>query len=252
MDTKTISKVLKELKPQIIVNCAGIVENSDKALLNPVFVTNLLEGVVKSNLKLKRIITLGSAAEYGLVENADIALSEDSPLEATSLYGISKIQESAVIAKFREKYNLPIIVARVFNPIGVGMHHRFLIPKIISQVQEFRNGDRKSIEINRLDSKRDYVDVKDVALAIKSIIEGDPVSFVYNIGSGVSTSNQELLELILKNSKLKSRPEIIETSPNKEPIVAALADISRMKKEFGWLPASKLDDTVRKIIQYDK
>ena len=128
------------------------------------------------------------------------------------------------------------------------MHPRFLISRIMQQVQEVNAGTRDVIEISRLDSKRDYVYIGDVARALQALTEGQPKETVYNLGSGVSTSNDQLIELILNNSKLIRRPTITETSLQAEPLVAIQADISRLREEFGWRPLSTIEEAVKEII----
>jgi nucleoside-diphosphate-sugar epimerase len=248
LDRVSITKLLEEIKPEVIINNAGIVENSEKALQNPIFTENLLEVAAASGLAFKRIIISGSAAVYGLVASENIPVSEDAPLNANAGYGQSKLQEEKVALELGEKYNLPVTIVRIFNPIGVGMHERFLIPKIISQVKDFQVGARSDVEVSRLDSKRDYINIKDVANAIATIAENDPKEGIYNIGSGVATSNGELIELILSNSKISTRPNIIETSPSPEPLVAIQADISRLKKDLGWVPKYSIEETIKEII----
>ncbi len=244
---ETILALLAKAKPQVIVNCAGVVGNDEKAALNVTFTTNLLEQAVASKLPFNKIIILGSAAEYGEVDEANIPVKEDAPLNATSDYALSKMRETATAISYRESHSLPVVAARIFNPIGVGMNPKFLVPQIIKQIMEIREGKRTLIEVNRLDSKRDYVNVKDIAQAIKVIIELDAKYPVYNVGSGKATSNGELIELILNNSKLSNRPEIIETSGQTEPLVAIQADISRLRKEFSWQPVFTLEETIKEI-----
>ncbi len=248
LDRETISKVLKEVQPQVVINCAGIVENSEKAMQNPVFTSNLMDEAVVSGLKFENIIVLGSAAEYGLVDEKNIPVQEDTPLNANSGYGLSKLKEEEIALDFATKHNLHVTVARIFNPIGAGMHPRFLIPKMISQISEFKEGKLTSIEVSRLDSRRDYINIEDVALAIKTIVENKPKERVYNVGSGKSTSNGELIEIIIKNTKLPTRPKIVEASPDKEPLIAIQADIARIRSELGWAPIHSIEDTVMEII----
>ena len=193
---------------------------------------------------------MGSAAEYGIVERKNIPVDEETPLNANSAYGLSKLKETTLALEYRSRHKLPITIARIFNPIGVSMHPRFLIPQIIGQIQEIEEGKRKSLEVSRLDTKRDYVSVKDVALAIKSLIGHQPLAAIYNIGSGRSTSNKKLMELIINNSKLKSRPKIVELSAEEPPLVATRADITRIQQEFGWHPIYSIEDTVKEIM-YD-
>lgn len=243
---KTIQGALKSIQPDAIVQCAGIVENIEMASQNPVFTRNLLEQIETLGMKPK-IIVCGSAAEYGLVDSENIPVKETTPLNATSLYGLSKIQESTLAIKARAN-GLPVVVARIFNPLGVGMQEKFLTSKIILQIKEIKSGERQVIEVSRLDSKRDYIDVHDLARAIKMLVECNPKYEIYNIGSGKATSNGELIELFLNASNLKYKPAIIETSEQPEPTVAIQADITRLQQEFGWSPSVKLDATVKEIV----
>lgn len=244
----TIKAVLEHLQPEVIINCAGVVDNSEKANLNPVFTKNILDAVVKVDLTPKCIIICGSAAEYGLVGEGDIPVSEDVPLKAKSGYGLSKLKEETIALGFRKNNNLPIIIARIFNPIGEGMNPKQLLPNILGQIQEVRMGNKKTIEVSRLDSKRDYINIKDVALAIKAMVELEPKEAFYNVGSGKSTSNQELIELILKNSKIVRAPKVIESSAEPEPVVAIQADITKIKNDLGWQPLSTVEETVNELM----
>lgn len=251
-DKQSIVKALKSVQPEVIINCAGVVENSEKSKLNILFTTNLLEAVKETGLKTDRIIISGSAAEYGVVDASNIPVRESAPLNASSGYGESKLKEELTALDFADKYEMPVIIARIFNPIGVGMHPKFLIPKIIQQLQEIKNGTRVAIEVSRLDSKRDYVSINDISSAIKHLVENKPKEKVYNIGSGVSTSNGQLIELIIQNMGLYSKPKIVELSAEPEQLVAIQADISRIQKEFGWSPSFIIEDTVKEIIHGTK
>src|SRR5579871_530738 len=127
LDQKTIMAAL-EAQPEVIINCAGVVENTARAKLNVEFTSNLLQAVDESGLKVRRIIISGSAAEYGPVADDKQAVPENAPLNANSVYGLSKLEESQLALRFRAEKNLPITIARIFNPIGIGMHRRLIIP----------------------------------------------------------------------------------------------------------------------------
>lgn len=248
LDRKSIADLLDEVKPEVIINNAGVVENSEKAAQNVTFTQNLLEVVAESGLVLKRIIISGSAAVYGQVVPENIPVPEDAPLNASAGYGLSKLEEEKIALELGAKHNLPVVVARIFNPIGAGMHEKFLIPKIISQVKEFEAGTKNSVEVSRLDSKRDYIDIQDVATAVAILAESDPRESIYNVGSGQATSNGELIQLVLSNINIATKPNIIETSGEPEVLVAIQADISRLSNEFGWKPEHDMADTVKEII----
>ena len=118
--------------------------------------------------------------------------------------------------------------------------------------KKIKSGSDNIIEVSRLDSKRDYVDVFDVARAIDCIIGGNPKSLIYNIGSGISTSNKTIIELIIKESDLLQEPTIIETLKDSEPLYASQASIDLIRDEFGWEPVIGLDKTIKEIIHEAK
>ncbi len=241
-----IAAALKQVKPDVVINCAGIVENNSAAELNQVFTKNLLDQVVASGMKFHSIIILGSAAEYGVVKSPG-PVSEDTPIKPTSAYGRAKAAEVTTALKYRDKHHLPITVARIFNPIGAGMHSKFIIPGIIRQVEAIREDRVHAIVTSRLDSTRDYIDVRDLAEAVRMLALGTATKPVYNVGAARSTTNAELIELILRVVALPSRPKVIETA-DPEPRVADCADISRIGQEFGWHPKITLQQTVMEIV----
>lgn len=245
LDPASIEQVLRTVSPEVIINCAGIIKDGDVSQ-NSLFTTNLLQAVVATQLQPKRIIICGSAAEYGTVSQLPVA--ETAPLNADSGYGLSKQQEVAQALDFAAQHKLPLVVVRIFNAIGPDMRPGFLISNLLQQIQEVRGGQRSQLEVNHLDSRRDYINVRDLAAAFAAIVNGKPKQQIYNAGSGVSTSNAELIELLLKNSKLTTRPEIVETASAPETHGASQADISRLQQEFGWQPQHTLETTIQEIM----
>src|SRR5581483_9205218 len=92
-DKQAISQVLDSVRPEVIINCAGVVENSDKAKLNIEFTKNILEAAAESRLEFKRIIICGSASEYGIVNPDDIPVKESIAINPDTVYGQSKADE---------------------------------------------------------------------------------------------------------------------------------------------------------------
>lgn len=248
-DAEAVGAVMEQVQPEVIVNCAGIVRNDEAAQANPQYTGNIISQALAKHLALKRLVVLGSAAEYGVVESHEVPVREDTPLRATAPYGNSKVEEVALALKHREESQLPIVVARVFNPIGPGMPDRQLVPRLLGQIDQYEKGERSELEISRLDAERDYIDVRDLAGAIALLATGSPPKHpVYNIGSGKATSNGELIRLIVGESGLADEPPITETSGQPEPQFAPQADIGRIGAEYGWQPTIPLDKTVNEIV----
>lgn len=242
----SVGIVLRKIRPQVIVNCAGVVGASMDVNNNVQFTKNILDQASIVN-GIKKIIISGSAGEYGRVDPENIPVNEGTPLNADSGYGLSKLQEEQLALKYNNRNGLNVIVLRIFNPIGNGMASRFLLTNLIQQVNELKLGKREVIELFRLDSKRDYITVEDIASAFSVVINNSPKERVYNVGSGYGTTNGELLDLVLKYSGIKSKPKIKEMSDNPEPLVAIQADISRIVNEFNWHPSHSIEDLIREI-----
>lgn len=248
LDVVQIETFLCRTQPEVVVTCAGVVKNSGSANQNTIFTTNLLEAVLRSLLVLHRVVVCGSAAEYGVIAAANLPVDEDTPCNAQSAYGMSKLQETNAALQFARKSRLPVTIARIFNPIGPGMQSKFLIPGLIAQVKAVKAGTRSSIEVSRLDSQRDYIDVRDVARALRLLAEGNPAHQVYNIGSGTATSNSELIDMVIAASDFVTIPSVIETVAEPEALIAIQADVSRMRTEFNWQPEHQLIETVKEIV----
>lgn len=247
LNEEAVKKYLQDNKPEVIINCAGVVDPSGDFSDNVRFTRNIIIGASFAKLALKGIIISGSAGEYGVVR--ELPVSEDTALLGDSPYALSKIEEEQTALRLGQQHKIPVTVARVFNPIGPGMKERFLVPNLWGQIQSIEKGENDHIEISRLDAKRDYISVYDIATAYRCIAEGTPSQEVYNIGTGISTSNEELFNLLLENSKLETRPKIIETSDSPEPQIASQADISRISMEFQWQPKHGLKETIRRILE---
>lgn len=246
-DTSSIYKVISEFKPQAIINCAGIVGSGSNVDLNITFTKNIIEQASLAG-GVEKVVISGSAGEYGRVNPNDNPVNENLTLKADAGYGLSKVLEERTAIELRDKTNIDVIVLRIFNPIGLNMANRFLLTNLMAQIEEVKAGTKQVIELSRLDAKRDYVAVYDIATAFKSVIENKLNYFIYNVGSGISTTNGELLQLLIKNSKVDtSLFSVKETSEIPEPIVANMADISRITKDTGWKLTVKIEDLIKEI-----
>lgn len=248
LDEVSVRTALEKSQPDAVINCAGVVENNEKAYANVTFTRNLLHAVTASKIVLKRIVIIGSAAEYGIVGEAGLPVPETAPVSPVGEYANAKAEETAISLKYKNDYGLPIVVARVFNPIGPGMHQRFLLPSLQRQIRGLKAGKNDHIELSRLESSRDYIDVRDVGDALAALLEGQLEFGVYNVGSGVRTTNKEIVRLLLELNGLPENVTVVETAMQPEPFFACQADIKRVCNDTGWYPKFSLRETIEGVI----
>lgn len=133
------------------------------------------------------------------------------------------------------------------------MNERFLISVILKQITELTQGIRASLEVSRLDSRRDYIDIRDVASAILALLKTDKLTHhAYNVGSGNDYSNELLIKHIIEEFRIAEMPKMIELQNTPEAPVASKADITRITTETGWRPKYSLHETIKEITKYAK
>jgi nucleoside-diphosphate-sugar epimerase len=125
---------------------------------------------------------------------------------------------------------------------GTGQSDQFLIPSLISQVST-----KKEIYVKDLEPKRDYLYVDDLIKAIVKAVNYQGKFDIFNIGSGISCSVKELIDII-QSCAGTDLPVFSESARRKNEIMDTIADISHAKEVLKWQPERSLEDGIRLII----
>ena len=175
-----------------------------------------------------------SSYMYG--DPLSLPISEDAPVYVNNPYALSKSLAEQVCRFYSENFRVQSYILRPFNVYGHGQAESFLIPTIISQV---RAGN--VIRVADLRPSRDYVYIKDLVNAITSTISYNGKCHIFNIGSGVSYSVEELIQMVqlILNTSL---PVINADIRRPGEIMDTVANISAAKAELGWVPKFNLKD----------
>ncbi|MFZ2126037.1 MAG: NAD(P)-dependent oxidoreductase [Candidatus Microsaccharimonas sp.] len=242
---QSVGEAIRVSNPDVIINCAGVIGNNADFQDNVLFTKHILEQA--SHLERKpRIILSGSASSYGFLRSLnELPVSEDTPLRAEIGYGLSKKQEEELAVSYADTA-VDVVVLRIFNPIGVGMAEKLLLPNIVKQLRE-----SDIIEVSRLDAKRDYIDVRDVAKAFAAAARKKAPHNVYNVGSGRSVSTREIIAKLVEAAGVTKPSQLVETQEQPERLVASQADIRRIKNELEWEPEITIEETLRDILNHE-
>jgi GDP-4-dehydro-6-deoxy-D-mannose reductase len=213
----------------------------------------LLENIFNSDAKqsIKKILVIGSASEYGKYYQE--AISENYPLHATSLYGLSKICLYNASMYYFER-GLPIVHVRQFNTIGPAQRECFVLPSFCKQIAEIEKGVRNPvIKVGDLTQERDFIDVRDTCSAYSLLFEKGETGQVYNVSSGKHVTIRHLLDLILEISGVKGKVEVISNqdliSQENSLSHRLHADINNIKN-LGFRAEYSLHDTVTDTLNY--
>lgn len=198
---------------------------------------NVLEFCKKMHIPMTYI----SAYVYGHPESLPIA--ENSEIHPSNPYALTKRLAEEVCEFYASAYDLPVTTIRPFNVFGIGQAKHFLIPAIIGQALDAGN----EIVVKDLAPKRDYVYLEDLVSALMSTLDMPRGYSVYNIGSGISLSVQEVIEIIQDVAGTKKKivcDHVIRTNE----LMDVVADISKAGREMGWQPEYSFRAGIEKII----
>ena len=190
-----------------------------------------------------RIVYLGSSAQYGRVPFETQPVTEKTGFNPVTNYGVLKAFEEIQIRQLSERINADMIIARIFNVTGPGEPVRMVGGAFVSQLIK-----GNMIEVGNLFPKRDFLDIRDVADALKIIgIDGKPWN-VYNICSGKSISIKDYLGIII--NVMDCEPEIIKSSDriNKIEIDDLVGDNNKLR-DLGWEARYSLDQSVKDLVE---
>jgi len=186
-------------------------------------------------------LTFLSAYIYGIPERLPIA--EDAPARPNNPYALSKHFAEEACRFYAEHFEVAVTVLRPFNVYGPGQSDRFLIPKVLQQILR-----AKEIEILDLKPRRDWLFVEDLVDAVAAARRAPSGYNVYNLGSGVSHSVEELIQLIqeVTNTHLPVRSK---TAQRENEIDDTVADIGKARVGLSWTPCVTLRDGIKRCLE---
>jgi GDP-4-dehydro-6-deoxy-D-mannose reductase len=169
---------------------------------------------------------------------------ETADLIANNPYALSKKMAEEICKFYSDFYGVKVTIFRPFNVYGIGQSEKFLIPSIINQINAM-----ETINVKDLKPKRDYIYIEDLIDLIIMAVDA-PLNFdIFNIGTGVSYSVDELVNNIQKI--MGSSLEVKATSETRKgEIMDTKADINKVFSVFGWTPKYSLSDGLKEMIEH--
>ncbi|MFC2105530.1 GDP-mannose 4,6-dehydratase [Candidatus Bipolaricaulota bacterium] len=246
---------IRQVKPSYIFHLAGLSFSDDPKLfyeINVIGTMNLLEAVGRTRDQIDpRVLIVSSSAEYGIVNEDELPISEKNPLRPISHYGISKVAQDLLGWQYFMARGLKVIRARPFNLIGPGQSADFVCGALARQIVEVEKGTREpEILVGNLDPERDFSDVRDVVRAYWQLMREGSYGEIYNIGSGRSYSIREVLEILLREASVEMVVKQDQKKIRQLDIPRQIGDIDKIRNEIGWSPKITLEKSLRDMLNY--
>lgn len=233
LDYKKFEKLVLKIKPDYIINLSGVFNHSKFQIMeesNAGISRNVLEIIVKNKLLVKKILLIGSAAEYGRA--SALPIRESTPLRPMSFYGLSKATQGAYCDYYVRNFNINASIARTFNIIGEGISDSLCVGSFAKQIKKAANKD--VIYVGNLKTKRDFLNIEDVVDAYWKILINGKKGETYNVCSGRSYCIKDILKYLINESGKKIKVEVRDDLVRENDVLDSFGDNRKLRKDTGW------------------
>lgn len=254
-----LERLLRKENPHYIILTQGLsfIPDNEKELRrsiesNVMAPMAVLEAVYRLRKKdalphLEKILTFGSAAEYGKRPKPWRENARDT--HPSSLYGLVKhwLFEAS---RFYADLGLPTVHLRHFNAVGAGQDPRFVAASFARQIAAIeRGGQRPLVSVGDLSQKRDFIDARDAVAAYEIILREARAGEVINICSGKTYPIKKVLSILRSLSRKKfaiaADRNLFADKRTRDKILSGQPDWLRA---HGWRTRYSLRETLETLI----
>ncbi len=249
-DEATLNRAMVDV--EVVLHVAASVGNArsierpvEDSEINVIGTLRVLEAARQAGVR--KIVHSSSAGIFG--ELKTLPIREDHPAEPDSPYGASKLAAEKLCLTYGKLYNLEVVCLRYFNVFGVNQRYDAYGNVIPIFAHLMLQGMRLTI-FGDGEQTRDFVNVRDVAVANYQSAMAKGVSGAFNIGSEKRITINRLARLM---GEVAGIPMVIEYGPARSGDVRhSLADISAARQVFGYKPSVDLVEGLAEYIQWAK
>jgi GDP-4-dehydro-6-deoxy-D-mannose reductase len=253
-DEARVSAVLSEAKPDLVFHLAA--ETVFAAPARAMFEANILGtlNLLTTAADLARpptVMVASSSAVYGRTDDPFRAIGEAASFNPESSYGLSKAAQDALALRLGARFGLPVVVARAFNHTGPRERSDFVASAVARQIAAAEAGSGPPrVMVGRLDTQRDFSDVRDIAAGYYLAATSGRAGEAYNLAAGRAVAIQTLVERLVSLSSAEI--EIVPDESRQRPsdIPCQIGDAAKARGELGWTPAISLDTSLADLLDH--
>lgn len=205
---------------------------------------------------VKKVVFSSSVAVYGepgaglIDETAPANLLAFQP--AAALYSCSKLIGESLCRLYHGKHGVQAVALRYATVYGERQHYRGVNALyIMDSYDRIMRGERPVIPDDGSEV-HDYIHVADVARANVMAMASDVSGESFNVATGVATSLNRIVELLLEITGSKLKPEYKSGASHVRSSTGSQLNFDRSKIErmLGWRPEVSIEDGIRRLIEW--
>lgn len=235
-----VSALLDSFRPDVVLHLAGRTPPADSATLEReslVMAENLLNPLTRRG-EACRVVLAGSAAEYGPVSGDELPVGEERACQPSESYGIGKLRAWERAWELARGTALRLTNARLFNLVGPGMPASQAFGRFAELLAA--GSGPITLQVGELNTRRDFVDVRDAARAVVRLGRTEPPGPIVNIATGRSHTIHEGLQRLIELSGREVRIERDPEQAARPGPVDFRGRNDRLRATCGWVPLVSL------------
>ena len=248
-DINFIEPILLKYSPDYIIHLAGLKnrENSiaefDMSMKVNYFGTLNILTIAKDIKNLKRIVLIGTAEEYG---NIDEVFTENGKVDPSSAYGLSKLSSSILGKIFYKQFGMPLVVLRPSIAYGPGQGPEMFIPALIETLI-----NNKPFDMTAGAQYRNFIYVLDLIHAIELALICDQCNGeIINIGARNSEKLKDVAVYIASQLQKEHLLNIGAIPYRKSELMDYRIDINKASEVLNWAPRYNFEEGFKETTKY--
>lgn len=199
--------------------------------------------------RCERFIFASSMSVYGEADTSGGRMSEDDRCVPASYYGCNKLASERLIRVFTKNSAIKPTVFRLFTVYGPGQNMLNRKQGMVSIYLSYLLENNPILVKGALGRFRDFIYIDDV-LDVFVSCENDKRynEEVFNLGTGLKTKIQDLLEIMLKIYNKEDFSRWVKVEGNTPgDVTGCFADIAKLEQLIGWKPKCDLEYGIRRM-----
>jgi len=212
--------------------------------VNIVGTYNVIEAA--RDLGVKRVVYSSSASVYG--DAISVPMTEEHPFNNRTMYGATKIAGEQMFRAIYEQTKLPYVGYRYMNIYGPRMDYKGTYVSVIMRVLDRIAEGKAPVIFGDGSQSYDFVFVTDIARANLHGMKADVADEFFNIGLGVRTTINEMVDMLLELTGSNLKPEY---KPQEKMFVQhRIGSTEKAERLLGFKANVPLIDGLREVVQW--
>ena len=250
IENPKLERIFRNERPSIVFHLAAQM-NVRRSVEDPMFdaqvnvlgTLNVLEQASKHGAR-KVIFSSSGGAIYG--EQLAFPAPETHITQPLSPYGISKLCGEHYLGYYHRLSGIQVVSLRYANVYGPRQDPEGEAGVVAIFIQKMLRGEQAVVNGNGRQT-RDFVFVEDVVES-NLMAMGPEVECVYNVGTGIETSVNDLFKIVVDLTKVEFKE--VHGPAKRGEQARSVIDSTKLHRDLGWEPKVDLREGLRRTVEY--